>query len=132
MHITLESDYAIRIIDCLTKADSRLSAKIISERTGVSLRFALKILSKLCKAEIIRSFPGKAGGYELNRSPHDINLRDIIETVDGPIMINRCEKNCVCSGVDNLELCVYYRIFNEMSEMIRARLASVNFDKSAL
>ncbi len=131
MRITLEANYAIRIIDCLANTKSRLSAKIISERTGVSLRFALKILRKLCIAKLIRSYKGAQGGYELIRKPGDINLKDVIETVDGPIAINRCEENCICSKVESVELCAYFAIFTEMSEMIRDKLASINFDRKA-
>jgi len=46
MHITLETDYAIRIVVFLIQANKRVDAKNISEGTGVTLRFALKILRK--------------------------------------------------------------------------------------
>lgn len=44
MHITLEADYAIRIVQVLAQNQRRLDAKTISEMTGVTLRFSLKIL----------------------------------------------------------------------------------------
>ena len=47
MHITLEADYAIRIVQVLAQNQRRLDAKTISEMTGVTLRFSLKILRKL-------------------------------------------------------------------------------------
>ena len=46
MYITLETDYAIRIVDCLVHSDHRMDAQSISEATYVSLRFSLKILRK--------------------------------------------------------------------------------------
>ena len=42
MHINLESDYAVRIVQCLAREKERLDAQTISERTAVSLRFSLK------------------------------------------------------------------------------------------
>ena len=33
MHITLETDYAIRIVDFMAKNDGRFDAKAISEKT---------------------------------------------------------------------------------------------------
>ena len=65
MHITLESDYAIRIVVFLAQQGKRADAKLISENTEVSLRFALKILRKLVSGGIIRSYKGTTGGYEL-------------------------------------------------------------------
>ena len=56
MYFTLETDYAIRIVDTLARSQKRLDAKTISEMTGVTLRFSLKILRKLVAAGIIKSF----------------------------------------------------------------------------
>ena len=53
MHITLEADYAVRIVQVLAQSNKRLDAKTISEMTGVTLRFSLKILRKLVAAGII-------------------------------------------------------------------------------
>ena len=58
VHITLEADYAVRIVQVLAQSNKRLDAKTISEMTGVTLRFSLKILRKLVAAGIIRSFKG--------------------------------------------------------------------------
>ncbi|MGN0674985.1 MAG: Rrf2 family transcriptional regulator, partial [Oscillospiraceae bacterium] len=55
MHITLEADYAIRIVHCLAKSKKRLDAKTIAEQTTVTLRFALKILRKLVASGIVKS-----------------------------------------------------------------------------
>ena len=67
VHINLESDYAARIVYCLTKVDGRLDAQSIAEETCVSLRFTLKIMRKLVAAGIVRSFKGAKGGYQLAR-----------------------------------------------------------------
>ena len=37
MHITLEADYAVRIVHCLAKNGQRMDAKSISDETGVTL-----------------------------------------------------------------------------------------------
>ena len=47
MHITLETDYAIRIVDFMAKNDGRFDAKAISEKTYVPQTFAMKILRRL-------------------------------------------------------------------------------------
>ena len=41
MHITLEADYAIRIVQVLAQHQRRLDAKTISAMTGVPLRVSL-------------------------------------------------------------------------------------------
>ena len=64
MHITLETDYAIRIVDALGRESlkggngikSCIDAGTISESTDVPLRFALKILRKLVSGGIVKSY----------------------------------------------------------------------------
>ena len=90
MHITQESDYAVRIVFCLAKSGTRRDARGISEEMCVSLRFALKILGKLVASGIVESYKGNRGGYELARAPKDITLKDIIEAVEGPYTLSRC------------------------------------------
>lgn len=130
MRITLEADYAIRIIDCLTDSDKKLCAKALSEQTGVSLRFALKILRKLCMAGLVRSYKGLQGGYELRKKPGDINLKDVIVAIDGPIKISRCQDSNSCSMVGNPKVCAFHAVFAEISESVAAKLSAVTFDKS--
>ena len=90
MHITLEADYAVRIVHCLAKNGQRMDAKSISDETGVTLRFSLKILRKLVSAGIIKSYKGTQGGYEIARPLEEITLNDVIETVEGPFALSRC------------------------------------------
>ena len=50
MHMTLETDYAVRIMETLTREGKRVDARTISEKTRVPQRFALKILRSLAVA----------------------------------------------------------------------------------
>ena len=43
MRITLESDYALRIVGALASSDDKIDAHAISERTSVTQKFTLKI-----------------------------------------------------------------------------------------
>jgi Rrf2 family iron-sulfur cluster assembly transcriptional regulator len=129
MRITLEADYAIRIMDCLTGSGERLCAKTLSDKTGVSHRFALKILRKLCMAKMVRSHKGIQGGYELIKKPEEISLKDVIEAIDGPIIINRCQENRTCSMLGDPELCAFHSVFAEISNLIDTKLTTVTFDK---
>lgn len=130
MYLTLEVDDAVRMVDCLSCCGERLCAKEISSRTGVSLRFALNILRKLCAAHVTRSYQGVEGGYELNRRPKEISLLDIIEAVDGKINLTRCVKTDICSNSGNsTSICKFYRLYSNLSDSIRKKLAAITFDQ---
>ena len=49
MRITLESDYALRILTELADHDDVVDANTLSTATSVTIRFTLKILNKLVK-----------------------------------------------------------------------------------
>lgn len=131
MHITLESDYAVRIVYCLAENNARMDAATIAEKTGVTLRFSLKILRKLVAGGLVKSYKGTKGGYELAKSPAEISMSDVIEQVEGPYVISRCltegEYDCNRNKSTCAE-CKFIRIFAEISGLVQSRLESISFD----
>ena len=116
MRITLESDYALRLVATLAEADTLLDAKTISEKTLVTQKFALKILRKLVGGGLVCSFKGVKGGYKLKISPEDITLKQVIELIDGPIVIARClEGGEACTLNPDKSSCVFHHIFDSIS-----------------
>ena len=127
MYITREADYAVRIVSALCLDRSRLDAGTISERTCVTLRFALKILRKLVSAELVRSYKGSQGGYQLIREPSEITLRMVIEAIEGTYYFSRClAPDCECSrGADGI--CCYQKAFGKITDSVRKQLEDHNF-----
>ncbi len=128
MHITLESDYAVRIVYTLVQEGGRMDAKRICERSCVTLRFALKILRKLVAGGIVKSFKGTQGGYELAREPKDISLRDVIETVEGRYALSRCICNDYECSQTHGGRCPFHAVYARISEDVRGQLDAVKFD----
>lgn len=129
MNITLESDYAVRIVGCLCEAGKRLDANSISDRTAVSLRFSLKILRKLVAAGIVVSFKGTQGGYELAKKPQEITLKDVIEAIDGKYAISKCLTDSYECSRGMSGKCGYQKVFIEISQMVNTKLEEYTFDK---
>ncbi|MBE6906072.1 MAG: Rrf2 family transcriptional regulator [Ruminococcaceae bacterium] len=131
MHITLEADYAVRIVNCLSKNQTRMDAKSIAACTGVTLRFSLKILRKLVAEGIVRSYKGTQGGYELAKPAGEISLGEVIEVVEGPITISRCvgaSADFQCSRVEETE-CRFNRTYGEVAKLVREKLYAVHFEQ---
>lgn len=128
MYITLESDYAVRIISCLALENRRLDAKTISDKTKVTVRFALKILRKLVAGGIVKSYKGTQGGYQLAGKPSEITLKDVIEAIEGTYSFSRClDPDYECTrGMSGV--CCYQRAFSEISYNVRKQLESYNFE----
>ncbi len=129
MHMTQEADYAVRIVYCIAESGTRCDARTISEKMGVSLRFSLKILGKLVGSGILKSYKGQSGGYELARPPQDITLCDVIETVDGPYVINRCLRDGHDCSMNDTAACAFRHIYADISSTITKKLSDVTFEK---
>ena len=126
MRITLESDYALRILSAMATHTEVTDAKTLSDETSVTLRFTLKILHKLVSENMVKSFKGVNGGYKLNRSAEEITLKDVIELIDGPIAIVKClESSESCSLNHDKTACIYHHIFETISSDVAKKLASI-------
>lgn len=129
MHITLEADYALRIVDTLARQDSRLEAKAIAEKAVVTLRFSLKILRKLVAAGFVRSYKGSQGGYEIAKPLDQITVYNVLEAIEGPLALNRClEEDHSCSRVPDKK-CPYHYLFEHVTDHLRAQLSAVTLEQ---
>ncbi|GAA0729674.1 Rrf2 family transcriptional regulator [Clostridium malenominatum] len=130
MNITQEADYAIRAILILSMEGegAKLDARTIAERGTIPLRFLLKLLRKLIHSDIIKSYRGVNGGYALNKKRADINLKEVIEAVDGPIAINRCLKNVDFCNNNNTQNCKTHYYLSKVQETLISELEKINFE----
>lgn len=126
MRITLESDYALRIISALAVHNSVVDAKTISDETSVTQRFTLKILNKLVLGDLVSSYKGVRGGYKLKQPAENISLKTVIELIDGPIAIVRCLDNGqTCSMNSDKTACIYHHIFDKISFDLASKLSGI-------
>ncbi len=130
MKITQEADYAVRIVSCLAQNETRQSAAAIAAEMHVTLRFTLKILHKLVAAGIAQSFKGAGGGYRLTRPPGEITLRQVVEAIDGPLLLNRClAQSADCSRLGEQKACCpFHRAFADVSSLVAKTMDGYTFD----
>ncbi|HBG23294.1 MAG: Rrf2 family transcriptional regulator [Syntrophaceticus sp.] len=89
--IRRKTDYAIRaLIHLALHPHQETTTAEIAEEQEVPLEYLHKILQRLTHGNIVNSHRGAYGGLSLARDPEDINLLDIIETVQGKINMNKC------------------------------------------
>lgn len=126
MRITLEADYAVRIVYSLMNHGGTLSARKLSEEAGVTLRFTLKILRKLSQGGIVASTKGAAGGYRLIIKPDELPLGRIIECIDGPFGIAHCmDDEFECARVGDKMMCGFHHTYKTVSGKLRDEFYAV-------
>ena len=128
MHINLESDYAVRIVQYLAQSNERRDAQSIADSTCVSLRFTLKIMRKLVAADIVQSFKGAHGGYTLSRPASSITLRQVIEAVEGSYRFSRCVDNGYACNCSSVTACPFHSVFDDITQMVIQKLDEATFD----
>ena len=98
MQITRETDYAIRCVYYLAgKPDEVTMVDEISKEMCIPKSFLAKILQKLSRAKIVRSYRGVKGGFRLAKRPENISIDDVIKATEGPVAMNICaidKKQC--------------------------------------
>jgi Rrf2 family protein len=128
MQITRQADYAIRAVRYLAKqgSDQRVATSTVAREMQIPASFLAKIISQLSIAGLLHTSRGARGGVSLARDPKEISVLDVVEAIDGPILLNECvgdKKPC------NFESdCLVHPIWQEVQESLVSRLRATRFD----
>jgi Rrf2 family protein len=128
MQITRQADYAIRAVRYLAKqgSDQRVATSTVAREMQIPASFLAKIISQLSIAGLLHTSRGARGGVSLAREPKEISVLDVVEAIDGPILLNECvgdKKPC------NFESdCLVHPIWQEVQESLVSRLRATRFD----
>lgn len=95
MQITRQADYALRAVLYLAQIEpnQRAATGKIAEQQLIPPSFLAKIISQLSVAGLISTSRGARGGVALARPPEEISVLEVVEAIDGPIMLNECTTN---------------------------------------
>lgn len=89
--IRRNTDYSIRaLVHLALNPDIEVTAGEIAEEQDVPLEYLQKILQKLTRGGFVNAHRGAYGGFYLAREPKDINLLEVIETMQGKLAMNKC------------------------------------------
>ena len=92
MQITRQADYAVRAVLYLAQLgpDQRAATSQIAQEQKIPPSFLAKIVSQLSVAGILQTSRGARGGVSLARDPENISILEVVEAIDGPILLNEC------------------------------------------
>ncbi len=62
----------------------------ISEARDIPEKFLAKIFQALSRSGILRSHRGVRGGFTLAKSPSDITVKEVLESIQGPYHLTKC------------------------------------------
>lgn len=127
MQITRQADYAVRAVYYLSTLDSgnRASTSQIAKEQNIPPSFLAKIISQLSVAGLLHTSRGARGGVSLAREPEHITMLDVVEAIDGPIMLNECVGDA--HGCKFNRECPMRHLWSEIQDNLVTRLSGTTF-----
>ncbi|HNT23876.1 MAG TPA: Rrf2 family transcriptional regulator [Anaerolineales bacterium] len=127
MQITRQADYAVRAMVYLAQLgpERRAATSQIAQEKQIPPSFLAKIVSQLSVAGLLQTSRGARGGVSLARPPEEISLLDVVEAIDGPILLNECVgDNGGCMFGDD---CPMKPVWCDAQHELVERLSKTNF-----
>ena len=115
LRLSKKADYALIALKDLASCEpgASSSAREIAERYDVPVELMAKVLQRLAKLGMVASHQGTRGGYHLARPATRISVADVIQAIEGPVMVT------ACSDVD--ETCDQYAKCNVRDPLWRLK-----------
>ena len=92
MQLTRAADYGVRVMVHLAglPPKERVALPTLARYAEAPASFLSKVLQALCRARLISSSRGQSGGFAILPRGLRASMLDVIEAVDGPILLNVC------------------------------------------
>ena len=125
-------EYALRAMLYICSKPFGTSYQIseIAEKNDIPDNFLRKIIPLLKKATLLNSQRGNGGGITLQKKAEDITPLEIINAVEGPILLNKClVHDKFCSRDD---FCSFHTLWADAQQQLKDKLASRNLYELAI
>ena len=131
MQITRQADYAVRAMVYLAQKepDHRAATGKIAQEKSIPPSFLAKIVSQLSVAGLLQTSRGAHGGVSLAKPAEAISLLDVVEAIDGPIILNDCVGELPTCTHD--EDCPLKPVWCDAQKMLVDHLSKANFAQFA-
>jgi Rrf2 family iron-sulfur cluster assembly transcriptional regulator len=125
MRMSTKAQYAVRAMVNLNlySDGSPVTLRDISLRESISLTYLEQLFVKLRRGKLVKSVRGPGGGYVLARPAKNIQVDEIIDSVEESLVPVSCmdqKHGCVCD-----DQCVTHNVWHGLGERIRQFLASI-------
>jgi Rrf2 family iron-sulfur cluster assembly transcriptional regulator len=105
MELTKAGDYGVFGVIYLAKQPRGkiVSLSEVSKAESIPEKFLAKIFQSLTRSGLIRSHRGAGGGFSLARPANKITVKELLESIQGPIYFTKCLSNLY--DCDRKEIC---------------------------
>lgn len=124
MKLTSRGRYAVTaILDIALHGETNpVNLADISERQAISLSYLEQLFAQLRREGIVHSVRGPGGGYQLGKTPAEINVGMIISAVNESIDVTKCKGNGNCSQDAQ---CLTHSLWERLEDQIEQFLHTI-------
>src|SRR5574341_1414097 len=131
LRISRRTDYAVRVMIALAAMPegAYVPAPHIGQQMLIPQPFLVKVVGDLKRCGLVVTAAGRTGGLSLARPAAQISLCDIVEGVEGPIILNTC---LVRPGECPRDMiCPAHPVWARIQALLRQEMSSITIDHLA-
>jgi len=131
LRLSKKADYALIALSYMAVPGQRpiITAREVAERHSIPVELLAKVLQRLVRAGVLTSIQGINGGYRLAKPPRALSVAQVVEAIDGPLMLTACDDQS--DSCDQFVKCSIRDPLHRIRERIVAELESCSIEELA-
>jgi len=131
MKLSTRTRYGVRLMVALAQnyGKAPVFLKDIAKGENISEKYLSLIIIPLRGVNLVNSVRGAHGGYNLSKEPSQINLKEIVDVLEGECSLVECVKNP--SSCERTTICATHDVWAMIGEKISETLSSITLDRLA-
>lgn len=125
MRVSTKGRYGLRTLVDIAVHQNKgvVTLNDIAKRQEISVKYLWQVINPLKTAGLLSVTRGAKGGYALARRPEDINMLEVVSTLEGPLSIVECIMNE--DACDRIDTCVARSVWMEVNQTVEQALKEV-------
>ena len=108
------------LVLALRERSGPVMIRTIAEEQALPINYLEQLMSQLRKANLVTALRGPHGGFVLARPSAEITVAEVVEALEGPLILTDCPSGPGCCGQP--EACAVGEVWQEATEALRGAL----------
>ncbi len=128
MELSTKAQYGSRFMLelALHYGEGPVPLRNIAQRQEISEKYLWNVMGPLKTTGLVRSTRGSFGGFALSKAPSEMNMRQIVSALEGPLCLVHCVEDL--TACDRAQVCVTRDIWIRLSRNLLRELESITLE----
>lgn len=125
MRVSTKGRYGLRtLVDIALHQDKgAVTLNDIARRQDISVKYLWQVINPLKTSGLLSVMRGAKGGYMLAKRPDEIDMLEVVTTLEGPMSVVDClTRDDVC---DRIDTCVARSVWVEVNQAVEKALKGI-------